>query len=132
MLWSSKSNRGQVVLIGTVDKPEDVQKANQVKEIQGVKKVDNQLKVSPNDAAATLPQDSAVTPQDRELNARIRERLGAWLSARDVEGMMIKTNKGEVVIIGTVEKPEDVEKVNYQLKDFDGINKLDNQLKVKR
>ncbi|MBA3284810.1 MAG: BON domain-containing protein [Nitrosopumilus sp.] len=137
-----KNKNGEVVIIGTVDRQEDIKKADdQVKAIQGVRRLENRLTVE-NTAnrgntantgtnVSTMPQDSALTPKDKELNSRIRERLGSWLSSRNVEGMMIKTKNGEVVVIGTVDKPEDIEKVNYQLKNIEGITKVDNQLKVK-
>ncbi len=134
-----KNQNGEIVLVGTVDKPEDVKKVDeQVKAINGVKRLDNRLMATTDNTRAgnstnnAMPQDSALTPKDKELNSRIRDKLSSWLSSRNVEGMMIKTKNGEVVILGTVDKPEDIDKVNYQLKDIEGINRVDNQLKVKR
>lgn len=146
---------GYITLRGTVDTAENKDKIEKnMKDIEGVKgvtnkitvtdkhknldknadKIDDKTRTNPNadKMIKEYPQDSAASQQDKELNAKIRERLASWLSSRNVEAMMIKTKNGEVIILGTVEKPEDVEKVNYQLKDIQGIKNVDNQLKVKK
>lgn len=127
---------GSVTLRGFVEKADHNAKIEKsVKEIDGVKDVDNQITISGAEnksGEANNSKDAAATMQDRQLNAKIRERLGKWMARKNIDALVIKTNNGEVVIIGTVDKPEDIQKTNDELKDVDGIKRLDNQLKVNK
>lgn len=145
-------DEGYITLRGNVDSVENKNKIEKtVKDIDGVKGVTNKItvteknsgrsnleikntngKAAADKAAKEYPQDSAATEKDKILNAKIREKLASWISSKNVDAMMIRTNNGTVLIIGTVDKPEDVEKANYQLKDIEGIKSVDNQLKVKK
>jgi len=134
---------GNVNLRGTVDTLENKNKVeDSVKELDGVIQVNNQITVTKKTTSPysdsqlqasenKYPQDSAVTNQDRQLNAKIRAKLnGGWFS-KGIETLVIKTANGVVVISGTVDKFEDIQKVNDQLKDIDGIKTVNNQLTVK-
>lgn len=134
---------GNVTLRGTVDTLENKNKVeDNVKKIDGVKQVNNQLTIAKESAdayspaqlqelAKKYPQDVATTPQDRQLNAKIRDKLSNnWIS-KNYEMLVIKTANGVVVISGMVEKPEDIQDVNDQVKNVEGVQSVDNQLSVK-
>lgn len=76
-------------------------------------------------------QDSAATPQDRQLNAKIRHRLKNWLSSNDVEAIVIKSQDGNVIILGTVQKAEDAKKITDHVQSVEGVKKVDNQVRSK-
>jgi osmotically-inducible protein OsmY len=75
-------------------------------------------------------QDTAATPQDKQINAQLRQRLKNLLSSNDFQAVIIKTQNGNVILVGTITKPEDIDKINEQLKSINGISKVDNQLKI--
>lgn len=76
-------------------------------------------------------QDVGYTAQDEQLNAKLRDRLRNWLSTKDLEAIIIKTQNGNVVLLGTIEKDEDVRNISEKLKNIDGVRRIDNQLKSK-
>jgi osmotically-inducible protein OsmY len=70
------------------------------------------------------PQDSASTEEDRQLNAYIRDQLSGGL----YDNVVIKTDNGVVVISGTLDRPEDVQKINELLKDIPGARTINMQV----
>jgi len=59
------------------------------------------------------------------------ELSNGWFS-KDYETLVIRTNNGIVVIRGTVDKPEDIQKINDQIKNIEGIRSINNQLIVQK
>ncbi len=135
---------GVVTLKGSVDTSSNKGRAEDaVKRIEGVKKVINQITVgkesfSGNDISDSklqasekkYPQDKAATNQDRQLNAKIRDKLSGGFLSKDYELLVIKTANGVVVITGTVDKEDDLQKINDKLSTIDGIKRIDNQAVV--
>ena len=137
-------SNGIVTLRGSVDTIDNKSKAeDSVRRIPGVRQVNNQITVvdkKTNDYSESqlqssekkFPEDYAASSQDRQINAKIRDKLsGGWFS-RGNETLMIRTTNGVVTIVGTVDKPEDAQKINDDLKNIDGIRSINNQLAVKR
>jgi len=78
------------------------------------------------------PQDSAASFQDRQLNAKIRDKLSGGLFSKDYDKkIVLKTANGMVLITGTVDKDDDIQKVTDKVKDIEGVKSVDNQLSVK-
>jgi len=77
------------------------------------------------------PQDSATSQQDRQINAKIRDKLnGGWFS-KGYDALIIKTANGVVIISGTVDKDDDISNIKDKLKDIEGIKSINAQLSAK-
>lgn len=155
-----KVYNGNVVLTGTVKHTDDIKKVEEkVQKLEGVLHVDNQLSVSNADikknngyhsknanennlrnysesdlqeSEKKYPQDSAATPQDRQLNARIRDRINSsWFSPRG-EAIILKTANGIVIITGTIERTEDSQKLEKEIKEVSGVKSVNSNLNVQR
>jgi osmotically-inducible protein OsmY len=135
-------NNGNVNLRGSVDTLDDKNKVeSSVRDIDGVRQVNNQITVTPdttrssgdsrNQYAQKYPQDTAANQQDRDLNAKIRDKLsGGWFS-KGYETIVIKTTNGVVVLSGTVDRIEDGQKIANDIKAIEGVKSVNNQLTVK-
>lgn len=136
-------NNGNVTIRGSVDTIENKNKIeDKIRNIDGVKSVTNDLKIRKENSSAysesqlqssekKFPRDSATTIQDRELNARIRDKLSNGWLWDSYETLVIKTDNGIVILSGMVDKPEDVQKVTDRLKEVEGVKSIKNQLTVK-
>jgi len=77
------------------------------------------------------PQDSAATLQDRQLNAKIREKLsGGWFS-KGYDALILRTANGVVVISGNVDNNDDIQKIRDQIRNIEGVRSVNDQLNVK-
>jgi len=128
-------NDGVVTLSGTVEKLDEKRKAeDDVRKIDGVKEIHNKIQVVNNKEDSKsrkedkkYSQDYAATESDKKINAKIRDKLkGGWFS-KGYEELVIKTDNGDVVIIGAVEKYDDIKKINDKLKDIEGVKSIENQ-----
>ncbi len=136
-------NGGHVTLRGTVDSQENKDQVdNSIKKIDGVTGVTNEITVVKAgskgytdeqllNSEKKYPRDTATGTDDRQLNARIRDKLSLGWFSKNSETVVIRTANGTVIITGTVEKPEDVQKVTDQVKAIEGVNNVNNQLQVK-
>lgn len=136
-------NNGIVTLRGTVDTQENKNKIEEsIKKIEGVRQINNQITISKEIASnysdsqlqnseKKYPQDKASNMEDRQINARIRDKISNGWFLKGNDTLIIRTANGIVVISGTVEKPEDVQKVQDQVKSVDGVKSVNNQLTVK-
>lgn len=114
---------------------------NQVNTSNWDKGVNNQIAVDPNykkDESKeikytenTYSQDAAATPEDKALNAKIREKLKGGLFSRGFDAIILRTSNGIVLITGAVDTNDDVVKVHDQVKAVDGVRDVNNQLTVK-
>lgn len=141
-------NNGVVDLSGTVESQDNKDTIDgTVKKLDGVREVNNHIKVVKPTAGATTstkkysdsqlqdsekkyPRDSAANQEDRQVNAKIRDQLSGWFSKTN-ETILIRTANGIVIISGTVEKPEDIQKINDQVKNIEGVKSVNNQLQAK-
>lgn len=147
-------NNGTVSLRGVVDTQDEKNKIEQsVKKIEGVKAVrsditvglkpahhqkskmlsmnNNNYKRSNEAATATMSKDSAATDQDRVINAKIREKIRQW-NPKGYETLVIATRNGAVVITGTIDRVEDFQRINNDVKNIDGVKSVTNQASSKK
>lgn len=137
-------NNGNVTLRGTVDTINDKNKVeDSVRKIDGVRQINNQINVSERNSNNTysdsdlqssetkFPQDRAGNLQDRQINARIRDKLNNGWFSKGYETLMIRTANGIVMISGTVDKPEDIQAINDDIQEIEGVRSVNNQLNVK-
>lgn len=135
-------DNGNVLLHGTVNTPEDKQKIeDNIRKIDGINHIHNHIaivKENPDNYTVVelqefqqkYPQDFAASAQDRQVNAKIRDKVGNGWYSKDYETLAIKTTNGAVVIYGTVKKIENIQKMNDQIKDIPGVKTVDNKLTV--
>lgn len=131
---------GNVNLRGTVDSIESKEKIEEkVKSIKGIATVTNNITVAKEGGKIasdsdlersenTYPQDFAATYADRQLNARIRDKVKAGALSKGYETLVLKTANGIVIITGNVKKPEEAQKITQELKGIDGVKAVNNQL----
>ena len=131
-------------LKGSVDSLDDKIKVEQgVKKIDGVKQVNNQIGIvgtnakgytesQLKDSEKKYPQDYASSEQDRQLNAKIHDKLSGGIFSKGFDQVVIKTTNGVVVLTGTVGALDDIQKVQDQIKGVDGVKSINNQLTVKK
>lgn len=136
-------NHGNVDLKGSVDTLESKNKVEEsVKKIEGVRQVNNHItivKENPDsyseselkDSEKNHPQDVASNVEDRQINAKIRDKISSWFS-NDTEVLMIKTTNGIVIISGPVDNIEDAQKLIDRIKEIEGVKSVKNQLVVRR
>lgn len=136
-------NNGVVNLRGSVDTLENKNKVeDSVKKIDGVKQVNNQItivKENPEtytdsqlqNSEKKYPQDFASNSEDRQLNAKIRDKLSSGWFSKGYETLVIRTTNGVVVVSGLVDKFEDIQKIGDQIKGVDGVRSVNNQITVK-
>lgn len=135
-------NNGNVNLRGSVDSTDNKNKIEEsVRKLDGVKQVNSQITVVPKVNPAytdeqlqknekKYPQDAASSYEDRQLNAYIRERLsGGWFS-KNYETIQLRTSNGVVVISGTLDKPDDIQKINDLLIDIPGARTVNMQIRA--
>lgn len=77
------------------------------------------------------PQDTAATEADRQLNAKIREKISDGWFVRSYEIVTLRSNNGVVTLVGFVDSNDDIKKINDKLKEVDGIRSVNNQINVK-
>lgn len=142
-------NNGTVNLRGIVDTKEEKEKIeHEVKKVEGVKAVNNQITIgmpaksvalnetNTRNGAATAtidsaPKDSAANDKDRLINTQIREKISKW-SPRGYETIVISTSNGAVTLRGSVEKVEDIQKISHDAKNVEGVKSVTNQIYVKK
>jgi osmotically-inducible protein OsmY len=134
--------RGIVTLRGAVENPEYKAKAEEaVRKIDGVRNVNSFIVIvgprragdaSKAKADSKYPNDFAATDADRQLNAKIRDKLsGGWFS-KGYDAVILRTNNGVVIITGQVDSQEEANKLNDQLRGIEGLRKANVQVAVKR
>ncbi|MCE5318433.1 MAG: BON domain-containing protein [Parachlamydia sp.] len=141
---------GVVTLNGSVDSADNRNKLmEKVKSIDGVRGVNNQVAVnaqpSSSNAGASSssnytdsqlqkseskhPKDSAATSQDRQINAKIHDKVDGWFVTN--ETLVFRTNNGVVTVYGTVEKYDDIQDLLNKLRQIEGVNAVNNKLTAK-
>ena len=138
-------NHGNVSLRGSVDSLENKNKVeDSIKKIDGVRSVHSEITVTKEnskdsdaysesdlrDLEMRYPQDAASSPHDRQLNARIRDKLSSWFSKGN-EALIIRSANGVVIIAGPVDKVEDIQKTIERVKEVEGVKSVKSQLTVK-
>lgn len=76
-------------------------------------------------------QDNGMTESDRRINENIRENLKEWFSD-GYEAIILNTNNGVVTILGFVESPEDLDKINNEAKNVEGVKSVNNKASIQQ
>ena len=77
------------------------------------------------------PHDFAPDEEDRQLNAKIRDKLSKDAYLKSNETLVIRTANGIVVIKGTVDRKEDIQRLHDLVKEIEGVKSIDNQVTIK-
>ncbi len=135
-------NNGEVILRGAVDTLESKNKIEKVvREIEGVRQINNQLTIIKESLVAysesqlqssekKYPQDIAWTSLDRQINAKIRDKLSSGGLSKEYEVLEIRTTNGIVVISGLIDKREDIQRMTDEVKEVEGVRSISTQLTV--
>lgn len=75
-------------------------------------------------------EDTASTEQDKQINAKIRDKLKN-LNLNGYETIILRTQNGIVMITGSVEKVDDLMKIRDQVKSVEGVKTVNNQVTAK-
>jgi len=142
---SYQVNNGKVILKGIVDTEENKSHVeDSVSRLPGVISVDNQIRVvakplsgaydakTLNESERKYPNDTTTTESDRQINAKIREKLSRWMSNGYNDAIILRTDNGLVIVVGTVKNSDDIQKVVDQIKKVEGVRKISTQLSVQR
>jgi len=126
-------NNGDVFIQGTVAKPEYKKDLDEkIMKIKGVRQVSNGLVVAKESSSDDKSsRDFAASPQDKQINDKIRDKLSSGWFSKGYDALIIRTSDGFVVITGTVDSPEDIQKIRERIKGIEGIRTVNTQLNVK-
>lgn len=121
-----ETRKGQVQLSGFVDSKERLDKAiDLVRRVEGVKGVENAMTVK----EGTLTVGDAV--DDSVLTARIKSALFADPNVKSFD-IAVVTRKGEVQLSGFVDNREQISRVIDIVRGVAGVEKIDNQMSLKK
>lgn len=127
-------NNGNVTLQGFVKTQDDKEKVEkEVRNVQGVKNVNNQIVVQQgNDTAYnddnTMASTKAISDQD--LAKKINDKLHSGWFSRGYDQVTADVNNGVVTLQGSVKTWADKEKVEKEIRDMDGVRKLNSGIDV--
>jgi osmotically-inducible protein OsmY len=146
-------SNGTVTLRGSVKTQDDKNKIeDKIRKIDGVRQVNNQINVEEGKTSynnrdhqnewsnldtkerkseTNYPQDTASSESDRVINEKLRDRLSGWFT-KGFESITIRTSNGIVTITGVVDNPEDLEKINKEAKNVEGIKSVNNNASVNK
>ena len=82
------------------------------------------------DSSDKYPQDRATSEKDRELNAKIRDKITGWLT-NDYKNISLKTANGIVSIEGNVATVEAKKKLNDEIRKINGVSSINDFIQVK-
>lgn len=75
--------------------------------------------------------DKFATEQDRQIGKSIRDAIkGGWFS-RGYDDISVNVNNGDVTLLGSVEKPDDIRKLESKVRKIDGVRNLRLQVGVR-
>lgn len=121
-----ETRKGQVQLSGFVDSKERLDKAiDLVRKVEGVKGVENAMAVK----EGALTVGDAV--DDSVLTTRIKSALFADPNVKSFD-IAVVTRKGEVQLSGFVENREQINRVIDIVRGVAGVEKIDNQMSLKK
>lgn len=121
-----ETRKGEVMLSGFVNDPNQVALAlAATRKVDGVKAVDNKLILKVGDATVGNKIDDTV------VTTRVKS---AFLQDGDVKGMDIAvvTRKGEVMLSGFVDNPDQVARAVKVAQAVDGVQSVRNDLAIKK
>lgn len=85
-----------------------------------------------SDSRATrFAQDNASSDNDRRINERIRDRLSGWFGG-NYETIILSTSNGFVTITGFVKDSDDLDKINKEAKNVEGVKSVNNNASTQK
>lgn len=140
---SHDSNRGYVVSVRQVESQPSANQMQQGIQVQTSESPRNGTSAEPaityeknwtekdlKDSEEKYPQDAAANDADRQLNAKIRQKLKGWFT-NSFDAVVIRTSNGVVVLSGLVKDTDDSKKVEEKVKSIEGVRAVNNQTSVK-
>lgn len=134
---SLNTANGTVTIIGVLNSPDDQKTLLiEIRKIDGVRNIVNNTSVVDNSNSqmkasdAKFPQDRGATDADRQLNAKIRDKITGWFTDK-YKNISLNTSNGVVTINGFVASSEDLTKLLNDLRNIDGIRSVNNNAQVK-
>ena len=123
---SVETKNGVVTLTGDVPNDTEKTKAEALaKNTEGVKRVQNEIKVTPE---ASSSKDVGESLSD----AAILAKLKAKLLADGITGTDVDVNNGAVVLKGQVDDPQKKSKAEELAKNTSGVKDVKNELTIKK
>lgn len=124
----ARIENGNVTLTGTVNSARDKEKLDkEIRNIEGVNSVDSQLQVvdrKDRDYDKNFSRDTFKTPQDEQLNKKIREKVSEgwlWDSYKDV---ILNTDNGVITLSGSVKNSEAQNKLIKEIGKIEGVKSV--------
>lgn len=75
--------------------------------------------------------NTAATTSDQELVKKIHDKIGSGWFSKGYEQVTVNVNNGVVTLSGSVKTQADKEKVEKEVRNLDGVKKLDSQIVVR-
>lgn len=75
-------------------------------------------------------QNSSQAMSDQELSKKIHDKIGEGYFSKGFDQVKVQVNKGEVTLTGSVPTFADKEKVEKEVRNIDGVKKLNSQVAV--
>jgi hyperosmotically inducible periplasmic protein len=123
---SVETKEGVVTLTGNVPTDTEKSKAETLaKNTDGVKRVQNEIKVTPESSSTKDVGDSLS-------DAAILAKLKAKLLADGITGTDVDVNNGAVVLKGQVDDPQKKSKAEELAKNTSGVKDVKNELTIKK
>jgi osmotically-inducible protein OsmY len=132
---SAQIVNGDVTLTGVVASTKDKEKIDkEIREIEGVRSLNSQIRVenpTVTDKKNEFPQDSYKTPQDEQLNKKIREKVSEGWVWDSYKNVTINTDNGVVTIGGSIKNLEDQNKLVNEIEKINGVKSVISNLTVR-
>ncbi|HKA19896.1 MAG TPA: BON domain-containing protein [Blastocatellia bacterium] len=132
---SVETKGGVVTLTGNVPSDTEKSKAETLaKNTDGVKRVQNEIKVTPESSSTVGDKAGEAAQQAGEAmsDAAILAKLKAKLLADGITGTDVDVTNGAVILKGQVEDPQKKAKAEELAKNTSGVKDVRNELTVKK
>lgn len=128
-------NNGKVTLLGYVKTESEKNKIEkEIRNIDGVNALNSQLAIQETNVSSSkkeFKQDTAATPEDNQLNKKIRDNVSRgwlWDSYKEV---ILNTSNGVVILEGTVDRVKDQQKLIDEIQKVEGVKSVKSHLTIK-
>jgi len=132
---SVETKNGVVMLTGNVPSDTEKSKAETLaKNTDGVKRVQNEIKVTPESSSTVGDKAGEAAKEAGEAisDAAILAKLKAKLLADGITGTDVDVTNGAVVLKGQVEDPQKKSKAEELARNTSGVKDVKNELTVKK
>lgn len=128
-------NRGVVTLQGSVNSREEMRNIeNTIRNIPGVREINNRLNVQDSRNNPTqpkdFPQDRSASPADDQLNQRIRDKISrGWLWNNFTE-ISLNTSNGVVTLNGRLNNKDEERTLITDIQNIPGVRSVRSNLNI--